>query len=76
MAIPFERATPQIHIRFQGRSHQLPAADLDVSDRSSDQEIKRALAQHFDVGVGKFAAYVIERHENGNMTVRPEAVFG
>ena len=76
MAIPFERAIPQIHIRFQGRSYQLPASELDVSARSSDQEIKRALAQHFDVAVAKFAAYVIERHENGNMTVRPEAVFG
>jgi len=76
MAIPFERATPQIHIRFQGRSYQFPAAELDVSAISSDQEIKQALAGHFDVSVAKFAAYVIERHTNGNMTVRPEAVFG
>ena len=67
---------PMIHIRFQGQSWRLEARDLDISARSSDQEVKQALAQYLEVPVAKFAAYVVERHENGNMTVRPEAVFG
>ena len=76
MAMQFEHPTPMVHIRFQGRSYQLEAAQLDISALSSDQEIRQALAQYFEVSAGKLSAYVIERHENGNMTVRPEAVFG
>ena len=76
MAMQFEHPTPMVHIRFQGRSYQLEAAQLDISALSSDQEIRQALAQYFEVSAGKLSAYVIERHDNGNMTVRPEAVFG
>ncbi len=76
MAERNEHLNPMVHIRFQGQSWRLEARDLDISALSSDQEVKQALAQHFEVPVAKFAAYVVERHENGNMTVRPEAVFG
>ena len=67
---------PMIHVRFQGRSYQVEANALDVGDLSSDNQIKAALAQHLGVAASKFAAYVVERHDNGNITVRPEAVFG
>ena len=65
-----------VHIRFDGRSWDILCRDLDVSQMSSDDDVRRSLANYFDVGQGKFRAYVIERHQNGNMTVRPEAVFG
>lgn len=71
-----EHLNPMIHIRFQGQSWRIEARELDISTLSSDAEVKQALARHFEVPVAKFAAYVVERHENGNMTVRPEAVFG
>ena len=31
---------------------------------------------YFDVPVRRLAPYVVERHADGNITVRPEAVFG
>ena len=65
-----------VHIRFEGRSLDIPQGDLDVGTASSDNEIKQALAQHLEVPVAKLRDYVIDRHETGNMTVRPEAVFG
>ena len=65
-----------IHIRFEGRSRDIRFAQLDVGELSSDQEIRTALARYLDVPERKFSAYVVERHTNGNMTVRPEAVFG
>ena len=34
------------------------------------------MAGYLDVPVYKLRVYVVERHTNGNMTVRPEAVFG
>ncbi len=66
----------QVHIRFDGRSWDVPFRSLDIGDASSDDEIREALAQYLDVSVRKLASYVVERHASGNMTVRPEAVFG
>jgi hypothetical protein len=65
-----------VHIRFEGRSVDVPQGDLDVGAASSDNEIKRALARYLETPEAKLRDYVIDRHETGNMTVRPEAVFG
>lgn len=65
-----------VHIRFEGRSLDVPQDDLDVGAVSSDSEIKRALARYLETPEAKLRDYVIDRHETGNMTVRPEAVFG
>jgi hypothetical protein len=68
--------TSVVHIRFDGRSLDISQSELDVGSASSDNEIKRALARHLDVAETKLRDYVIDRHDTGNMTVRPEAVFG
>jgi hypothetical protein len=65
-----------VHIRFEGRSLDVPLGDLDVGTASSDGEVKRALARYLEVPEAKLRDYVIDRHDTGNMTVRPEAVFG
>ena len=65
-----------LHVRFEGRSLDIPLSDLDVGPVSLDSEIKQALAGYLDVAVEKFRHYVVDRHETGNLTVRPEAVFG
>ena len=65
-----------LHVRFEGKSFDIDLAHLDVGVRSRDREIKRALALYLAVAEVRFVHYVIERHENGNITVRPEAVFG
>lgn len=65
-----------VHIRFEGRSLDVPQGDLDVGIASSDLEIRRALARYLHTQEGKLRDYVIDRHDTGNMTVRPEAVFG
>ena len=65
-----------VHIRFEGRSYDIQQAELDIGPASTDGEIRRALARHLEVPEAKFRDYVIDRHDTGNMTVRPEAVFG
>lgn len=69
-------AAAVLHIRFDGRSFDVPLADLDVGIASNDAEVKRALAGYLKVPEAKFRDYVVDRHETGNLTVRPEAVFG
>ena len=68
--------SPVLHIRFDGRSFDIPLSDLDVGALSHDGEIKRSLAAYLNVPETKFRDYVVDRHETGNLTVRPEAVFG
>jgi len=65
-----------VYVRFDGRSHDIPLDDLDVGSGSTDREIKRALARHLEVPEAKLRDYTVDRHETGNLTVRPEAVFG
>ncbi len=65
-----------VHIRFEGRSQDIPLAGLDLGPRSDDGAVKRALARYLDVSEAALRDYVIDRHETGNLTVRPEAVFG
>ena len=65
-----------VHIRFAGRSHDVPLIELDVGAGASDAQIKSAIAKRLDIDVGKLRDYVVDRHSTGNLTIRPEAVFG
>ena len=64
------------HVRFDGRSFDLPLAELGVAEAASDREIKRAVARHLEIAEDRLNEYVLDRHETGNVTIRPEAVFG
>ena len=68
--------SPVLHIRFEGRSFDIPLSDLDIGTLSADADIKRGLAGYLNVPAAKFRDYTVDRHETGNLTVRPEAVFG
>ncbi len=76
MAADVIQNIPWLHIRFEGRSYDLPLADLDLGALSSDDDVRRALAHYLNVSDRALKNYVVERHDNGNMTVRPEAIFG
>lgn len=76
MAERFNGAAAVVHIRFEGRSLDIPQGDLDIGPAAGDNDIKAALARHLEVPVARLRDYVIDRHDTGNLTVRPEAVFG
>ena len=66
----------QVHVRFAGRSFDVALADLSVNGDASGGGLRRALAEYMDVAPEALRDYVIEEHENGNWTLRPQAVFG
>jgi hypothetical protein len=68
--------TPRVHVRFEGHSYDFTAAEFNLNPQPSDADVRLALAMFFEVPISRLAPYVIERHGNGNLTVRPEAVFG
>ena len=45
MAIVNVNGVPVVHIRFEGRSLDIPLSDLDLGPRSTDIEIRQALAR-------------------------------
>ena len=65
-----------IHVRFAGRSFDVPMGDLALGATSSDGVVKRALAGFLEVQERRLNDYVVDRHAIGNLTLRPEAVFG
>jgi len=67
---------PLLHIRVDGRSLDIPLRDLDVGDLSSDHEVTSATARYLDVPARILRDHVVDRHETGNLTIRPQAVFG
>jgi hypothetical protein len=66
----------RVHVRFEGRSWAIALTLLDLGEMSTDVEVRAALARYLEVPATKLAPYVVERHANGNITLRPEAVFG
>ena len=66
---------PQIHVRFQGRSFDIPLAEVDIGALSTDEQVKSAVANHLEVPNSKLSAFVVDRSESGDLTLRPDAVF-
>ena len=71
-----ESNNSMLHIRYGGRSYDVPLQDLDIGPASSDDQIRRAVAAYLEEPLSKLRLFVVERYDNGNMTIRPEAVFG
>jgi hypothetical protein len=70
-------ARGQLHIRYNGESIDVPLADLDIGDISTEQQIRSAAAEHLGFPVSKLAAYQVDRNtETGDVTLRPQAIFG
>jgi hypothetical protein len=65
----------KIHVRFHGRSEELTAVSLAVSDASQDTMLKQAIAQHFDLPPHTLDQHVVIRTSQA-IIVRPEAIYG
>jgi hypothetical protein len=66
-----------IHIRYEGQSIDLSMRQLDVGDLSTDDQVREAVATHLGVPRNKLAAFAVDRNaESGDLTLRPQAVFG
>lgn len=65
-----------LHVRYDGRSFDMDERELDLRVDMPDAEIKQHVARHLEVGVGILAGYVVDRRPNGDVIIRPEAVYG
>lgn len=67
---------PVVHIRFRGVSRDVELSAVGITAMSQEPAIRRALARFLVVSEAELTGHVIERHGSGNVTLRPEAVFG
>lgn len=65
-----------VHIRFEGRSLDVPERVLQMSHTPTDEELKVSVARHLNVGPKVLDRYVVDRRPSGDIVVRPEAVYG
>ena len=65
-----------VHVRYEGRSLDLSEAQLSVHAGMSDAEIKERVARRFNASPKQLDFYVVDRTPNGDLIVRPEAVYG
>ena len=66
---------PVLHLRFQGRSIELPLADLDLTLDADDAQILRSLSAYLGRPSGALDGLVVVRHQHA-IVVRPEAIYG
>jgi len=78
-----------VHVRYSGNSQDIDFDDMFAQDRLasigitdanpgrlSSDNVKNAVANFLDVSLAEFNDYEVEFNKNGNITVRPSAVFG
>ena len=66
-----------LHVRVEGRSYDVPLAEMNLGDNSSDTDIRNAAADWLGIPQGKLRAFAVDRNgETNTLTLRPEAVFG
>ena len=71
-----EVAEPIVHLRAAGRSVDLPMSSLDLGSASTDHAVRKVLADYLEIPAELLDDHPVDRHANGNLTLRPPAVFG
>jgi len=65
-----------LHIRWNGRSVDVDPRDLGLRDGSDDREILSAAARYLDLDTRAMEQVFVDRTPQGDIVIRPEAVFG
>lgn len=65
-----------LHIFFAGNQYDWSYSEADVSDYSTDDQIKQSLSVLLHTPTAKFDGWYIDRGVTGEVTVRPNVVFG
>lgn len=66
-----------LHVRVEGRSWDIPLAELDIGEGSTDNQIRNSAANWLGIPEQKLRSYAVDRNAATNsLTLRPEAVFG
>lgn len=62
-----------LHVRYAYKGFDVPFERLGVAPSYDERRIKQALARHLVVPLAWLSSYAIERHGDGNITLRLES---
>ena len=65
-----------VHIRFEGRSYDVATTQLEVMSSMGDGMVEERVSQYLEVQPTCLQTYVVDHRPNGDIIVRPEAVYG
>lgn len=66
-----------IHVRYEGRSFDINEMNMNArAANMNDEQIKEQVARQLQIDKNKLDFYVVDRTQNGDFIVRPEAVYG
>ena len=66
-----------VHLRFDGTSREATLPALGIQNDSNDAILLSAVAEHFDVSLTRLQAdSIIDRGTDGDIVIRPKAVYG
>jgi hypothetical protein len=71
-----ERKAYVIHVRYEGRSYDVPERDIRLPAKANDSQVLEIVAGHLRLDMRKLRHYVVDRRPSGSVIVRPEAVYG
>jgi len=82
--VPEGKEENMIHVRYEGHSYDFREEEVDVGDLSTDAEVRNAVAGALsevsslsvDQVRNKLRDFAIDRGTPGELTLRPQAVFG
>ena len=64
-----------IHVRLDGKTKELILADISLTSKSTDEEILAVLAKSLRVDIERFSLFSVDRRKDGNIYLRPDAMF-
>lgn len=65
-----------VHIRLEGRSYDMNETQLEIRSQMNDMAVKERVARYFDLDLDRLQFYIVDRRPNGDIIIRPEAVYG
>lgn len=65
-----------IHVMYSGTSYDIDYSELNLDWDASDIDIKSAVATWLNTPISKINNFVLDKSTDGNITLRPQAVFG
>lgn len=67
---------PQVHVMYGGVSYDIDFPELELAENASDVDVRNAVANWLNQPQSKLQNFVVSRSEDGNITLRPQALFG
>ena len=65
-----------MHIRFDGESCDVIESRLGLGNGATESEIREAVGRYLELDIDEAQTLVVDRTPDGDLLVRPEAVFG